>query len=105
MTGKQFKNVEEELDWGIVHYFTYNGKKITDNGIEKLVNQLLNENEQLKQTIKKLEAQLYCPYDSVCINCVNEYLVKKGKYYVSKCKKGYEQCSKTDVKYCSDYER
>jgi len=48
MTEKQFKNVEEELDWGTVQYFTYNGKKINDNDLENLVNHLLNENEQLK---------------------------------------------------------
>ena len=51
MTEKQFKNVEEELDWGTVQYFTYNGKKINDNDLENLVNHLLNENEQLKQRI------------------------------------------------------
>ena len=69
-----------------------------------LLNELNDENEQLKQQIKKLESQLYCPYDSICINCVNEYLVQKDKYYVSKCKKGHEQCSRTDVKYCDDFE-
>ena len=68
------------------------------------LNQLSEENEQLKQQIKRLEAQLYCPFDSICINCINEYLVQKDKYYVSKCRKGHEQCSKSDVKYCDDFE-
>lgn len=72
--------------------------------LKDLLNELNDENEQLKQQIKKLESQLYCPYDSICINCVNEYLVQKDKYYVSKCKKGHEQCSRTDVKYCDDFE-
>ena len=74
------------------------------NDIADRLNTYAEENEQLKQQIKKLESQLYCPYDSICINCVNEYLVQKDKYYVSKCKKGHEQCSRTDVKYCDDFE-
>ena len=71
---------------------------------DKRIKELYNENEQLKRQMKKLESQLYCPYDSICIQCNNEYLVQKKEYYVSKCKKGYEQCSKVDVKYCDDFE-
>lgn len=70
----------------------------------KALNELSDENKQLKQQIKKLESQLYCPYDSICIKCKNEYLVRKGEQYVSKCKKGHKQCSITDVLYCVDFE-
>lgn len=52
---KRFKNVEEKLDWGTIQYFTYNDEKITDDDIENLVNQLLEQNEQLKQEYQKLK--------------------------------------------------
>lgn len=63
--------------------------------------EIREENEQLK-------AQLYCDSDEgVCIICKHHYL-EKGKtyekYYISKCKKGHEQCSKRDLKYCDDFE-
>lgn len=45
---KRFKNVEENLEWGTVQYFTYYDEKINDEELEKLVNHLLKENEQLK---------------------------------------------------------
>ena len=57
MTEKRFKNVEENLEWGTVQYFTYYDEKITDKEIEKLVNHLLNQNEQLKSTIAQLIEQ------------------------------------------------
>ena len=50
---KRFKNVEENLEWGTVQYFTYHDEKITDKEIEKLVNHLLNQNEHIKQVIKE----------------------------------------------------
>ena len=52
---KLFKNVEEKLDWGTIQYFTYNDEKITDDEIKDLVNQLLEENEKLKQENKRLK--------------------------------------------------
>ena len=45
---KRFKNVEENLEWGTVQYFTYYDEKINEEELEKLVNHLLKENEQLK---------------------------------------------------------
>lgn len=62
------------------------------------------ENEQLKQQIKKLEAQLYKVEDGVCDICNNMYLVQQGRYFVSKCKKGHDECSKMDLDYCDDFE-
>ena len=52
-TNKRFKNVEENLEWGTVQYFTYHDEKITDKEIEKLVNHLLNQNEELKKELKR----------------------------------------------------
>ena len=45
--------MEEKLDWGTVQYFTYYDEKITDKEIEKLVNHLLNQNEELKKELKR----------------------------------------------------
>ena len=67
-------------------------------------NELYQENEQLKQQIKKLEAQLYKVEDGVCDICNNMYLVQQGRYFVSKCKKGHDECSKMDLDYCDDFE-
>lgn len=65
---------------------------------------IAKENEQLKQQIKKLEAQLYKVEDGVCDICNNMYLVQQGRYFVSKCKKGHDECSKMDLDYCDDFE-
>ena len=65
---------------------------------------LEKENEQLKHQIKKLEAQLYKVEDGVCNICNNMYLVQQGRYFVSKCKKGHDECSKMDLDYCDDFE-
>ena len=59
MTEQRFKNVEEKLYWGTVQYFTYNDEKITDEEIEKLVNHLLNQNEQLKNENQKLDEKIF----------------------------------------------
>ena len=65
---------------------------------------LKDENKGLIEENEKLKAQLYCPFDSVCIKCQYEYLVHTGdKFYVSKCRKGHKECSKVDVKYCDDF--
>lgn len=69
---------------------------------------LQKENKELKKENEQLKAQLYCDSDEgVCIICKYHYL-EKGKtyekYYISKCKKGHEQCSKMDLKYCEDFE-
>ena len=99
--GKVIARVENDLN------SLYNENEQLKDALNQRTDQCDNyykENEQLKQQINKLEAQLYCPFDSICIKCNNEYLVQKEYYYVSKCKKGHEQCSKEDVKYCEDFE-
>ena len=70
---------------------------------------LIAENQQLhriesrlRDLIHELKAQLYCD-DSVCNICTHQYLVDSGEYYVAKCEKGHEKCSKEDVKYCEDF--
>ena len=58
-TNKRFKNVEENLEWGTVQYFTYHDEKITDKEIEKLVNHLLNQNDELNDENKQLKQELF----------------------------------------------
>ena len=57
-TNKRFKNVEENLEWGTVQYFTYHDEKITDKELEKLVNHLLNQIESLQSTLAYRSNQL-----------------------------------------------
>lgn len=69
----------------------YTSKKIVD---------LLNEQEE---EIQRLKIQLQT--DDVCNKCKHEYLVQQNDgYYISKCKKGFDECSKGNIKYCEDFE-
>ena len=62
-----------------------------------LLNQLNDENEQLK-------AQLYCDSEEgVCSICKHHYLEKGNIFYISKCEKGHEKCSKESVRHCEDF--
>ena len=106
MTTKRFTILygldEDPFDWDILDnekdaiICQYNGTPICE-----LLNELHEENERLK-------AQLYCDdEEGVCNICKYHYLEKGEtyeKYYISKCKKGHEQFSRTDVKYCDDFE-
>lgn len=58
---------------------------------------LEKENEQLK-------AQLLYDGEGVCNICKHQYLVENGKYYVARCEKEHEECSKVDLQYCEDFE-
>lgn len=79
---------------------------IEDNGCVQLygfdvlcemLNELNDKNEWLKQ-------QLFYDGDDVCSICKHEYLVPYGDYFIGKCEKGHEECSKEDIKYCEDFE-
>ena len=63
-----------------------------------LLNELHEENEQLKAQLKKGE--------DVCSICKHQYLTKRDtdKYYIAKCKKEHLECSKGTVSYCEDFE-
>lgn len=67
------------------------------NEVVELLNRLNDENERLKQ-------QLLYDGDDVCDICKHEYLVPWDNYFISKCKKGHEECSKEDIEYCEDFE-
>lgn len=86
------KNVNEPETYG-----TFQGdKKSIKEFIEK-VNRIVKENEQLK-------AQLYCDSnEGVCIICKHHYLEKGNIFYISKCEKGHEKCSKESVRHCEDF--
>ena len=59
--------------------------------------ELEKENEQLK-------AQLYCDSEEgVCSICKHHYVEKTNMFYISKCEKGHEKCSKESVRHCEDF--
>lgn len=77
---------------------------ICDKGIElpsstacDLLNELHEENRRLK-------SQLCYNGSDVCDICKHQYLVKSENYYIAKCEKGHEECSKEDIRYCKDFE-
>lgn len=81
-------------EWGERYHQFYDGDKPLED--EEVVS-LLFENEQLKQ-------QLLYDGEDVCSICKHMYLISKGDYFIGKCKKGHEECSKEDIKYCEDFE-
>ena len=95
---KRFNNVGSYLYDNDEPIGSYNDVKVRDD-VTDLLNLLSEKNERLK-------AQLYCD-EGICTICKHHYL-EKGKtyekYYISKCKKGHEECSKIDLKYCDDFE-
>ena len=85
-----------------------------------LLNELDKENKELRDSItswsksyhrvyeekRLLKAQLYCnSEDRVCNICKHQKLIKKdmGRYYIAKCEKGHEECSKESVRHCEDF--
>ena len=68
---------------------------------------LETENKNLKDENQQLKAQLYneCE-EGVCHICKHRYLVKHqdmGGYYIQKCEKGHEECSKKSLRHCEDF--
>ena len=100
MTEKRFNLAYEMGDWWAV---TDGDITLWKEEVVSLLNELFNEIEQLKKENQKLKTQLLHG-DGVCDICKHEYLVKTGNYYVSKCKKGHEECSTIDLAYCGDFE-
>lgn len=72
-------------------------KKLSYDEVVELLNELNDENERLRQ-------QLLYDCDDVCGICRHKYLVPSGDYFIGKCEKGHEECSKEDIKYCEDFE-
>ena len=93
--------------------------ELTGDECRDLLNKLSEENEQLRHdaTIliqsnqdyrkenEQLKAQLLYAGDGVCNICKHQCLVKSGKYFVARCKKEHEECSKVDLQYCEDFEK
>ena len=79
------------------HYYSLREVVKLLNEQQATINQLKEENEQLKQ-------QLLYNGDDVCSICKHEYLTPSGDYFIGKCEKGYEECPKEYIKYCEDFE-
>lgn len=96
MTKKRFKAIDENIWQGNEIWCVAGGKHCADV-IATAMNEIINENEQLQQYI----------YDNlgedICDVCSYQYLEKLDEYYVAKCKKGYDNCSKGTVIHCKDF--
>ena len=76
---------------------------LIDDDLLKLLNELNDENEQLK-------SQLYCDdEEGICNICKHHYLVSDDEaelgYYNSRCKKGHYECARISLKHCEDFEK
>lgn len=101
MTEKRFtKYVPDSYGYTYITTIIDNEKNKQTGNIDEIVdmlNELHEENEQLK-------AQLYCDSnEGVCIICKHHYVEKTNMFYISKCEKGHEKCSKESVRHCEDF--
>lgn len=109
-----------------------NGEQLTNFEVVDLLNDLSEDNEYLEKRFKEeewhydhidedrdvwkykcqelekeneqLKAQLYCDSEEgVCSICKHHYLEKGNIFYISKCEKGHEKCSKESVRHCEDF--
>ena len=73
-------------------------KQIRKEQIETILKQ--------KRKMKELMIQLQTE-EGVCIKCKYHNLIKypdeSSKYYISKCIKEHDECSKEDIRYCEDF--
>ena len=99
--------------------YIYENNSITDTIIKEtieltnydeiinLLNQKENQLLHYEKRINELTTQLQTEEESVCIKCKHHYLInypESSKYYISKCKKEHEECSKEDIRFCEDFE-
>ena len=87
--------VQGDECWAVA-YSEYNADVIAT-----ALNELAEENQQLKAQISANSEEGVC---SICKYC---YLVKHQDmqgYYIAKCEKEHEECSKEAVGYCEDFE-
>ena len=74
---------------------------MTQKKLNERIRELEVENRQLKSQLQTNEE------DDICIKCKHHYLIKypeSSKYYISKCKKEHEECSKEYIRFCEDFE-
>lgn len=99
MTEKRF-TLEE---FGLSFIVNDDGRDLTAKQTVDRLNELFDENEQLK-------AQLYCDdEEGVCNICKYHYLVQNDEaelgYYNLRCRKGHYECARVSLKYCEDFEK
>ena len=116
MFKKRFAVVYDDIiDLGSI--YDSEAEKFTSVGTlarTELICNLLNElndkcefleakNESIEKENENLKAQLCCD-ESVCSICQYQHLIEHNTgYYVAKCEKGHEKCSKDDINYCEDF--
>ena len=121
MTEKRFTYFKSKIGFGKqgiddnLKGYTFD---FTLDNVLDCMNDLSEENEQLKKDCtvlichnqeyrkenEQLKAQLYCDSEEgVCSICKHHYLEKGNIFYISKCEKGHEKCSKESVRHCEDF--
>ena len=80
-----------------------NAKPLSSYELIDLLNELHEENKQLKSQL------YYDEKEGVCNICKHHYLIKDDEselgYYNSRCKKGHYECARVSLKYCEDFEK
>ena len=103
MTNKRYSRFKSEIT-GLFCIADENHKE-TFCGMDNEYNcmRIVNILNQKEERIKELTAQLQT--DDSCSKCKHEYLVKQDDgYFIAKCKKGHNECSKEDIRFCEDFE-
>ena len=97
---------EERIDEWIEYDYNVFASAMTGDTVVNRLNEQDNRIKELEVENRQLKSQLQTD-DDVCIKCKHHYLInypESSKYYISKCEKEHEECSKEDIRYCEDFE-
>lgn len=111
MTGKRFEYKNHKVFDNLTGE-THSSNMVSVNVLNKIYEEKQTMITEFAKTIRtyedeiqRLKAQLLCDSDEgVCNICQHQYLIESRKYYIAKCKKEHEECSKMSLKYCEDFE-
>ena len=108
MTEKRYKAVSANLECsnGMEYILIKrnDGFNVCQVCSKHTANEIVNELNNLHEENRRLKSQLCYNGSDVCDICKHQYLAKSENYYIAKCEKGHDECSKDYLKYCKDFD-
>ena len=94
---------EEKFDEEVEYGYDVFANAMTGDTVVNRLNEKDNRIKELELENRQLKSQLQT--DDICSKCKHEYLVKQDDgYFIAKCKKEHEECSKEYIRFCEDFE-